>query len=145
MIRRGKESDFDALVLLLAEFSSEAGTSVSKDHLKNALLPLLQGTELGEILVLDIEEGIVGYLVIGYGWGIESGGKEALFDEIFIRSDFRNQGHGKKLIRHALAHVKNQGAKTVFLETEASNPDSRKLYQALGFETEDSIWMRAQI
>jgi ribosomal protein S18 acetylase RimI-like enzyme len=143
MIRQGKESDFDALIKLLTEFSAEAGTSVPMSHLTNALWPLLQGTELGEILVLDIEEEIVGYLAIGYGWGIESGGKEALFDEIFIRSDFRNLGHGKTLIRHALAHVKNQGAKTVFLETEASNPDSRKLYQALGFETEDSIWMRA--
>ena len=145
MIREGKESDFDALITLLAEFSSEAGTSVPTNHLKNALLPLLHGTELGEILVLDIEEGIVGYLAIGYGWGIESGGKEALFDEIFIRSDYRNQGHGKALIRHALAHVKNQGARTVFLETEASNPESRNLYHALGFETEDSIWMRVQI
>lgn len=145
MIREGKESDFDALITLLAEFSSEAGTSVSIDHLTNALWPLLQGTELGKILVLDIEEEIVGYLAIGYGWGIESGGKEALFDEIFIRSAYRNQGHGKTLIRHALAHVKNQGAKTVFLETEASNPESRNLYQVLGFETEDSIWMRAQI
>jgi ribosomal protein S18 acetylase RimI-like enzyme len=33
-------------------------------------------------------------------------------------------------------------AKTVFLETEQSNPESRKLYQNLGFEIEDSVWMR---
>ena len=145
MIRLGNESDLDALLDLLGQFALEAGTALPKQHLEAALVPMLQGIELGEIWVLENTQELIGYLVIGWGWGIESGGKEALIDEVFIKPSHRNQGHGKQLVEHALDHAKQQGAKTVFLETEKSNPESRKLYVDLGFEIEESIWMRAQL
>lgn len=142
MIRRGNESDFHQLIPLLSQFSLEAGTNLADDHLAAGLEPMLRGINHGEIWVLDDQGTLIGYLVIGWGWGIESGGKEALIDEVFITSPHRNKGHGRQLVKHALEHVKQQGAKTVFLETEESNPESRKLYLELGFEVEDSIWMR---
>jgi len=145
MIRLGNESDFDQLIPLLSQFSLESGTDLADDHLASALEPMLRGINHGEIWVLDDQGTLIGYLVIGWGWGIESGGKEALIDEVFITSAHRNQGHGRQLVKHALNHAKQQGAKTVFLETEESNPESRKLYLELGFEVEDSIWMRAQL
>ena len=145
MIRLGNESDLDALLDLLGQFALEAGTALPKQHLEAALVPMLQGIELGEIWVLENTQELIGYLVIGWGWGIESGGKEALIDEVFIKPSHRNQGLGRQLVEHALAHAKQQGAKTVFLETEKSNPESRKLYVDLGFEIEESIWMREQL
>ena len=142
MIRLADQADQTALIGLLGDFAEEALAPLTTEHLTAAVTPLLQGSELGEIWVLEHEQNLIGYLVIGWGWGIESGGREALIDEVFVSDAHRNQGLGTRLVQAALARAKELDAKTVFLETEQSNPESRKLYQNLGFEIEDSVWMR---
>jgi len=142
MIRLANQADQTALIGLLNDFAQEALAPLTTEHLTAAVTPLLRGTELGEIWVLEHEQNLIGYLVIGWGWGIESGGREALIDEVFVSQPHRNQGLGGQLVEAALARAKELDAKTVFLETEQSNPESRKLYQNLGFEIEDSVWMR---
>ena len=142
MIRLANQADQTALIGLLGDFAEEALAPLTTEHLTAAVTPLLQGSELGEIWVLEHEQNLIGYLVIGWGWGIESGGKEALIDEVFVSHAHRNQGLGTRLVQAALTRAKELDAKTVFLETEQSNPESRKLYQNLGFEIEDSVWMR---
>ena len=91
------------------------------------------------------EENIIAYSVLTWGWGIESGGQEALVDEMFVRSDYRNQGIGEKLLRKTLERAKDQGVKVVFLETEKENPKSRELYKRIGFSEENSIWMSIRL
>ena len=142
MIRLANQADQTALIGLLNDFAQEALAPLTTEHLTAAVTPLLRGTELGEIWVLEHEQNLIGYLVIGWGWGIESGGREALIDEVFVSQPHRNQGLGAQLVEAALARAKELDAKTVFLETEQSNPESRKLYQNPGFEVEDSVWMR---
>ena len=142
MIRLANQADQTALIGLLGDFAAEALAPLTTEHLTAAVTPLLRGSELGEIWVLEHEQNLIGYLVIGWGWGIESGGREALIDEVFVSDAHRNQGLGTRLVQAALARAKELDAKTVFLETEQSNPESRKLYQNLGFEIEDSVWMR---
>ena len=142
MIRLADQADQTALIGLLGDFAEEALAPLTTEHLTAAVTPLLQGSELGEIWVLEHEQNLIGYLVIGWGWGIESGGREALIDEVFVSHAHRNQGLGTRLVEAALTRAKELDAKTVFLETEQSNPESRKLYQNLGFEIEDSVWMR---
>jgi len=142
MIRLANQADQTALIGLLNDFAQEALAPLTTEHLTAAVTPLLRGTELGEVWVLEHEQNLIGYLVIGWGWGIESGGREALIDEVFVSQPHRNQGLGAQLVEAALARAKELDAKTVFLETEQSNPESRKLYQNLGFEVEDSVWMR---
>jgi ribosomal protein S18 acetylase RimI-like enzyme len=142
MIRQAVPADLEALLWLLTSFSKEAGTNLGREHLLAGLEPLLNNQELGLVFVAELEGVLVGYAVIGWGWGIESGGKEALIDEVFVLKNRRNQGTGAKMLTEVMAHLEKHNTKAVFLETEAQNPNSRKLYQNLGFETEDSVWMR---
>jgi ribosomal protein S18 acetylase RimI-like enzyme len=142
MIRQAVPADLEALLWLLTSFSKEAGTNLGREHLLAGLEPLLNNQELGLVFVAELESVLVGYAVIGWGWGIESGGKEALIDEVFVLKNRRNQGIGAKMLTEVMAHLEKHNTKAVFLETEAQNPNSRKLYQNLGFETEDSVWMR---
>jgi ribosomal protein S18 acetylase RimI-like enzyme len=142
MIRQAVPADLEALLWLLTSFSKEAGTNLGREHLLAGLEPMLNNQELGLVFVAELETMLVGYAVIGWGWGIESGGKEALIDEVFVLKNRRNQGIGAKMLTEVMAHLEKHNTKAVFLETEAQNPNSRKLYQNLGFETEDSVWMR---
>ena len=142
MIRQAVPADLEALLGLLASFSEEAGTNFGREHLLAGVEPMLHNHELGLIFVAEIENLLVGYAVIGWGWGIESGGKEALIDEVFVLKNHRNQGIGAKMLAEVMVQLGMHNTKAVFLETEAQNPNSRKLYQNLGFESEDSVWMR---
>ena len=142
MIRQAVPEDLEALLRLLTNFSEEAGTNFGREHLLAGVEPMLHNHELGLIFVAEIENLLVGYAVIGWGWGIESGGKEALIDEVFVLKNHRNQGIGAKMLTEVMVHLEKHSTKAVFLETEAQNPNSRQLYQNLGFETEDSVWMR---
>ena len=142
MIRQAVPADLEALLRLLTNFSEEAGTNFGSEHLLAGLEPMLNNQDLGLVFVAELETLLVGYAVIGWGWGIESGGKEALIDEIFVLKNHRNQGIGAKMLSEVMAQLERHNTKAVFLETEAQNPNSRKLYQNLGFVTEDSVWMR---
>jgi ribosomal protein S18 acetylase RimI-like enzyme len=142
MIRQAVPADLEALLSILSGFSEEAGTDFGREHLLAALQPMLNNQELGLVFVAELDNLLVGYSVIGWGWGIESGGREALIDEVFVLKTHRNQGIGAKMLTAVMAELGKYDTKAVFLETEAQNSDSRKLYQNLGFETEDSVWMR---
>ena len=107
-----------------------------------ALEPLLDNPSLGDVWLIEDDQPI-GYLVITWGWGIESGGKEALIDELFVVPEARSQGLATAMLQAALNRAQELGTKAVFLETELDNPKSRDLYKRLGFQQESSVWLRA--
>jgi ribosomal protein S18 acetylase RimI-like enzyme len=137
-------SDHDELVELMLAFSLEVEAPLSREHISAAVLPLLQESVLGEIWVAQ-EALLVGYLVLSWGWGIESGGREALIDEVFVSPSSRAAGVATGLVSAALERARSISTRAVFLETESQNPRSRKLYEQLGFEVEPSVWMRRQL
>lgn len=144
-IRRALPADAPAILALLDAYSREVETNLDEDHLAAAMVPLIEQPELGDLLVADQNGSLVGYVVITWGWGIESGGAEALVDEMFVTSEFRNQGVGTLLMTTAIERARDRDVKVVFLETESNNPESRVLYDRLGFELESSIWMSRRI
>ena len=144
-IRRAMPADGPAIMALLAAYSKEVETNLDEDHLAAAMMPLIERPELGDLLIAEQNGSLVGYVVITWGWGIESGGAEALVDEMFVTDAYRNQGVGTLLMTAAIENARAREVKVVFLETESDNPESRVLYDRLGFELESSIWMSRKI
>lgn len=139
-IRQANSADQEAVLTLLRIYCKEASTPLTDEHLLAGLTPLLSENQHGVVLVAE-EEEIIGYSILTWGWGIESGGMEALVDEMLIHPSRRGEGIGERLLQATLERAKHAGVKVVFLETESDNPRSRKLYSKLGFEEETSIWM----
>jgi ribosomal protein S18 acetylase RimI-like enzyme len=139
-IRPANSADQESVLALLRIYCDEANTPLSDQHLLAGLVPLLTENQHGVVLVAE-EEKIIGYSILTWGWGIESGGMEALVDEMLIHPSRRSEGIGEMLLHATLERAKQAGVKVVFLETEKDNPRSRKLYSKVGFEEESSIWM----
>ena len=144
-VRRALASDEDAVLGLMRGYCEEVSTPLSDEHLLDAIGPLIANEQLGDLLVAEQGEEFAGYLVITWGWGIESGGAEALIDEMFVAAEYRNQGVGTLLMTEAQSRASAKDVKVIFLETEQNNPESRELYDRLGFEIESSIWMSKRI
>ncbi len=143
-IRQATLADQNDILSLLRSYCDEANAPQTDEHLLAGLVPLLSENPHGVVLVAE-KEKIAGYAILTWGWGIESGGQEALVDEMLVMPGMRGQGIGEKLLQACLARAKQHGVKVVFLETEKDNPKSRKLYSKLGFEEETSIWMSKRL
>ncbi len=81
----------------------------------------------------------MGYTILTWGYSLESGGREALIDEIFLRQ--RNMGIGTQVMPLLLEALRAQGIVKIFLETETHNTRARRFYARSGFIADDSIWM----
>jgi len=143
VIRRAAAGDLDALVELAREYCEADGHVFDEQLVRAGFGPLLVDDTHGVVWVAD-ESGIIGgYAVVTWSWSIESGGRDALLDEIYVRDAGR--GVGSALVAHLLADCRARGLPRIFLETEAANDDARRLYARLGFETETSIWMTKNV
>ena len=58
---------------------------------------------------------------------------EASIYAVTVAEDMRRRGVARAMLQWMLAHLADQGAKTVFLEVRAQNEPARALYRALGF------------
>lgn len=104
-------------------------------------MPLLESDRHGALWTIHVDDDLraEGYACVTWGYSIEAGGPEALFDELFVRR--RGLGIGTRAMHLVLDEVRTSGYARIYLETETHNRDGRRLYERLGFVTEDSVWM----
>ena len=141
MIRRARLEDQELLTSLSAEFNEVDGHSHDDARVRAALTPLLRDDGLGIVYLFG--EPPIGYAVVTWGYSIESGGRDALLDEIYVRT--QGQGLGGAAFEEILDDLRQRGLTRMFLETERPNSKVRSFYTRHGFEQDDSIWMSRQL
>ena len=136
LIRRAGPADEAALLELICEFYTVDQHHYDEPPLRKALAPLLESDTYG--LVWMLEDGS-GYAVVTWSYSLESGGHEALLDEIYVRQ--REAGVGGLILQAILADLRERGLSRMFLETERHNERVRRFYARHGFKEEASVWM----
>ncbi len=140
MIRRAVPSDETALLALIEEFYEVDGHRFDESTVHSGLVPLLDTERHGVVLVAGEAGGdLDGYAALVWSYSIESGGPDALLDEIYVRE--RGRGVGRELMDEVFRQVRARGMRRIFLETEPDNERARSFYAGLGFEVESSVWM----
>ena len=135
--RLATPTDLAELLDLVREFCAVDRHDFDETHVRNALIPLLESDRHG--LVWLVGQPAEGYAVVTWGYSLESGGPDALLDEIYVRE--RGSGRGSDLLRQILRDLESRGLRRIFLETERHNKAVRRFYIRHGFEEESSIWM----
>ncbi len=136
-LRRAIATDLPLLLQFIAEFCEVDRHDYDEERIRPALDPLLRGDEHG--LVWIIGDPPQGYAVITWGYSLESGGREALIDEIYLRA--RGEGAGSLALQAIIDDCRERGCRRMFLETESHNERVRRFYARAGFDTDDSVWM----
>jgi ribosomal protein S18 acetylase RimI-like enzyme len=145
-IRRALPADSDVVLTLMREFNAIDGHDHDDLRVARALAPLLTGDEVGQVWLVNDPGGApdpAGYAVLCWGYSLESGGREAVLDEIYVRD--RGKGLGSAVMPELMDACRAAGVLRVFLETEAPNDAARRFYARHGFETEDSIWLTSSL
>jgi GNAT superfamily N-acetyltransferase len=140
-IKRATPEDFGPVLALLREFYEIDHHEFDLRRLQDSLPALLDSDDYG--VVWKVVGPAQGYAVVTWGYSLESGGREALIDEIYLRQ--RGAGLGARLLLHILDDCRHRGILRVFLETESHNARVRKFYRRAGFEEDDSIWMSLRL
>ncbi len=135
--RLATPADLPALLELCQEYCVEDDHAWHAERTRKALEPLLAHDRLGVVWVLGAPP--VAYAVVTWGYSIESGGRDALLDEVYVRD--RGRGLGNALLARVLDDLRDRGLTRVFLETEAPNAEARRFYARHGFCEERSVWM----
>ena len=137
LIQRATREDFDGLLELIREFYRLDRHHFDLQRLKRSLPLLLDSDDYG--VVFKMVAPTEGYAVVTWGFSLESGGREALIDELYLR--VRGQGLGASMLAHILKDCRERGLVRIFLETESHNARVRSFYGRAGFAEDDSVWM----
>ena len=125
--------DLPKLLGMVSAFHAEFGIVQDDETRLAAVLPLLEGSQLGVIYILGPRNAPVGYIAISFGWSIALGGIDGFIDEFWIRPAVRNKGMGGEALAVLLRALRDAGVRALHLETDRDSP-AGSLYKRLGFE-----------
>lgn len=128
------------LAMANAFFNSDAVShTIPKEYSINTFNEALAGNPLIRILILEFNGEIAGFAHISFSWSSEAGGKVVIFEDLFIKPNFRSKGIGRKFFNEMFKTYPD--AKRFRLEVAKDNLRAQALYEALGFEYIDYLQM----
>lgn len=119
--------------------NEEDGHPASPNNRKS-LERLIREPNLGQVLLINLGEKVIGYVALCAGFSIEYGGPDICLDEIYIEREHRGKGYGLATLNQLAERVKAQGYVSFYLEVMAENP-AVELYEKAGFEDRNSKLM----
>jgi GNAT superfamily N-acetyltransferase len=140
-LRRACSADLEILLPLVEEFCAVDAHPFDAAFVRRALGPLLEDDRHGVVWLIG--DPVQGYAVITWSYSLESGGSDALLDEIYLRE--RGRGAGSAALQAMFDDLRERGITRIFLETEDHNARARRFYGRNGFVIEPSIWMSADL
>ncbi|WP_353472137.1 GNAT family N-acetyltransferase [Salipiger sp. H15] len=113
--------DLERLLPMVTSFQAERQHEPDEAQLTAALTPLLAGAPQGAVWLIGPRKAPVGYVVVSFGWSLESGGMTGTIDQIYVRPAVRSRGMGSEAL-FQLTQALRQGGVTA-LQMEVSRED----------------------
>jgi len=135
-IRKGQQSDLNALIQFNQAMAMETEElALDGNLLKKGVNTLLSQPEKGFYLVAEIDNEIVGSLMVTFEWSDWRAKDYYWIQSVYIRPENRRQGIYGKLYQAVKAIAEeNGGAASFRLYVEQKNSKAQQTYQALGME-----------
>jgi ribosomal protein S18 acetylase RimI-like enzyme len=108
------------------------GEPITRDKLCATVQELATHPAKGRIVILTVEQAIVGYALVIFYWRNEYGGNIVHIDELYVKGSWRNRGIATQFLAD-LQHWDSATTKALQLEVTPSNDRAYAYYQKLGF------------
>ncbi len=129
--------DIATLIELMSEFYAYEGLNFDQQAAYSTLNLLFEHPAYGCIYLIWINQDIVGYLVLTFGFSLEYCGRDAFVDELYLRENYRRQGIGTQALQFAEQVCRAQGIRALHLEVERKNTTAQTVYRKAGFVDHD--------
>ncbi len=140
-LRPVAEDDLSQLLVFMKVFHELEHISMTDKQREAAIRPLLGENENGRIWMIVVDGNDVGYIVLGFGYSIEFGGRDAFIDEFFIQSAARGQGIGRQVLKLVKDKARKLGVSAVHLEVAHANKRAQHLYRESGFDGREQYYL----
>jgi ribosomal protein S18 acetylase RimI-like enzyme len=127
-------NDVDTLLPLMRLYYEFDQLTFDEMRARRALAGLLENDALGKAWLIRWREAAVGYVVLTYDFGLDSGGREAVIDEFYLQTTYRRQGIGRETIRFLERFCVSEGMKALWLGVRHDNTAAQAFYAEMGFE-----------
>ncbi len=127
-VRRADESDISVLSVLAEEFMPEEATREKRIEI---LRQALENPDY-ELLVAELDEGIVGFIDQWIIHDFAHGAKLSYIQNFYVTPKHRKKGVGGRLLEEVIKSAKNKGVLEIHVVTEFENRPAISLYRKHG-------------
>ncbi|MDR1679712.1 MAG: GNAT family N-acetyltransferase [Prevotellaceae bacterium] len=141
MFRDIKPSDKEPFLAMGQEFFSSTAVAhtIDPQHFVRTFDEAIGHNPYLRILIIEIDNRIVGYAQLSFTYSNEAGGMVVLIEEVYIDESQRGKGIGKKLFEFIEKEYPSAGR--FRLEVARNNQRAIDLYQHLGYKVLDYLQM----
>lgn len=145
-IREATAGDLPELTAFLtALFSQERDFKPDQEKQRRGLRLILERPHAGRIFVILHEGELAGMVNLLFTVSTAEGGDAIWLEDLFIRSDFRGQGLGSLLLRHAIEFAEREGFARLTLLTDGGLNPAREFYLRHGFAPSEMVPLRLHL
>ena len=135
--------DLPLLADLLADlFTTEVEFSPDQAKQLRGLRLILEQPNRGRIFVLRNNTRIIGMINLLFTISTAEGGFVVLLEDLIVHAQHRGQGHGSRLLEHAIAFAKDKRFLRLTLLTDRDDGRVVDFYRKHGFVASDMLPMR---
>jgi GNAT superfamily N-acetyltransferase len=132
-IRLATAEDVERMMPLVREFNLYEKLQLNEARYRELALQLIEKDALGRLLVIELSGELIGYAVIGFGFSLEFGGRDALLDEFYLREAFRGRGIGSAVLESVEELCRAKGVLAIHLEADYVNARVHEFYKRVGY------------
>jgi diamine N-acetyltransferase len=129
IIRFATELDFPSILSLIKEFSLFQKTP---EKVSITLEQMIEEKNYFQCFVAETEDkkiiGFASFFFAYYSWS----GKAVYLDDLYVQSQYRKQGMGKKLLDAIIAHAKKEQCRKLRWQVSNWNYNAISFYKKLG-------------
>lgn len=135
--------DLPLMSELLADlFSWEPEFTADQAKQMRGLRLILEQPNRGRIFVLRNNTRIVGMINLLITISTAEGGFVLMLEDLVVHADHRGQGHGGRLLKHAIEFAAEKGFLRITLVTHRNDERLLEFYRRSGFVDSDMLIMR---
>lgn len=132
--RPATAKELPQLVELLGQlFEQEAEFTADATKQETALKMIFANPALGKLYVARDGPKVVAMASLLYTVSTAEGGRAALFEDLVVRPEYRNQGIGARLLEYVIGQARVESVLRLTLLTDMQNEQAQALYRRLGF------------
>jgi GNAT superfamily N-acetyltransferase len=129
----------------MRDFYAYERLSFDDARTERLLRELIADERLGRVILFERETGLVGYMILSFGYSLEFGGRDALIDEFYVMPDARGAGMGRRAIAYAIEICRGLRITNIHLEADYFNVRVHEFYKRLGFRDHERHLMTLSI
>ncbi len=131
--------------LLFDLFSHESDFVPDRGKQMRGLRLLLEQPNRGRIFVLRQDGMILGMINLLFTISTAEGGFVIMLEDVIVHRDFRGQGLGDRLLRHAMEYARKKDFLRITLLTDRLNAEGQRFFKTHGFFDSKMIPMRLML